>query len=383
MTYTGPSGTEGTYYATPKFEKVYAGGGGEYRSYIYAGSRPVVVVMRNTAGAIKVRSLLVDHRGSISSIVTDSTGASLVSERFTAYGSRREASTWNGAPTSGELATMNGVTREGYTFQTVLGSMGLNHMNGRIEDSVTGRFLSPDPRGIIRGNTQSWNRYSYVNNNPLSFVDPSGFGPGCNCWANTDPANPTGESLTFWPASGSVVGFANNVIPNSALWLPREVQSAVVNSPNTGDPNAPTSIIINMEAGGKDWSKVSSPIVIPQTVGEKTQLQSDIDKAVAAATAGIGANLGNLVPDPSPVTIQSDPYATTPNPPDPSAPPPDAPPPDVPPPDVPPPEGGACDPERGGCTQPNRIHDCERLRSRLGTVLSLRNDPLRSEVVDV
>jgi hypothetical protein len=42
---------------------------------------------------------------------------------------------------------MNGVTREGYTFQTVLGSMGLNHMNGRIEDSVTGRFLSPDTRG--------------------------------------------------------------------------------------------------------------------------------------------------------------------------------------------------------------------------------------------
>jgi len=73
------------------FEKVYVGGGGEYRSYIYAGSRPVVVVMRNTAGAINARSLLVDHQGSISSIVTDSTGASLVSESFTAYGNRREA----------------------------------------------------------------------------------------------------------------------------------------------------------------------------------------------------------------------------------------------------------------------------------------------------
>jgi RHS repeat-associated protein len=175
MIYSGPSGNETTFYATPKFEKVYAGGGGEYRSYIYAGNRPVVVVMRNTASQIKVRSLLVDHQGSISSIVTDSTGASLVSESFTAYGNRREASTWSGAPTSTELATMNGVTRGGYTFQTVLGSMGLNHMNGRIEDSVTGRFLSPDPRGTIPGNTQSWNRYSYVLNNPLTFSDPTGF----------------------------------------------------------------------------------------------------------------------------------------------------------------------------------------------------------------
>jgi hypothetical protein len=87
MIYSGPSGNETTFYATPKFEKVYVGGGGEYRSYIYAGDRPVVVVMRNTASQIKVRSLLVDHQGSISSIVTDSTGVSLVSESFTAYGS--------------------------------------------------------------------------------------------------------------------------------------------------------------------------------------------------------------------------------------------------------------------------------------------------------
>ena len=178
MVYNGPAGQEITYYVTPLYEIMYAGGLSTNRHYIYAGGRPVVEVSTYN-GVVTVRSLLVDHQGSISSVVTDSTGASLVSESFTAYGNRREASTWTGAPTSGELTTMNGVTRQGYTFQTVLGSMGLNHMNGRIEDSVTGRFLSPDPRGTIRGNTQSWNRYSYVNNNPLSFTDPTGFG-SCN-----------------------------------------------------------------------------------------------------------------------------------------------------------------------------------------------------------
>lgn len=175
MIYSGAAGVETTYYATPMFEAVYTSGGTDFRHYIYAGGRPVVAISRTTAGAINVRSLLADRQGGISSIVTDSTGASLVSESFSAFGNPREASTWSGAPTGAELTAMNGVTRQGYTFQTVLGSMGLNHMNGRVEDAITGRFLSPDPRTPNRYNTQSWNRYSYVNNNPLTYVDPTGF----------------------------------------------------------------------------------------------------------------------------------------------------------------------------------------------------------------
>src|SRR6185437_4493563 len=70
---------------------------------------------------------------------------------------------------------INAVTRHGFTWQTALGSMGLNDMNGRIQDAITGRFLSPDPTIPDPGFTQSYNRYSYVNNNPLSFADPTGF----------------------------------------------------------------------------------------------------------------------------------------------------------------------------------------------------------------
>jgi len=209
MVYNGPAGQEITYYVTPLFEIMYAGGLSTNRHYIYAGGRPVVEVSTYN-GVVTVQSLLVDHQGSISSVVTDSTGASLVSESFTAYGNRREASTWTGTPTSGELTTMNGVTREGYTFQTVLGSMGLNHMNGRIEDSVTGRFLSADPHGIIKGNTQSWNRYSYVANNPLTRSDPTGFGDfcdddGCTVTSAAEGGAPAGDgfgpSISSPPAS--------------------------------------------------------------------------------------------------------------------------------------------------------------------------------------
>jgi hypothetical protein len=48
-------------------------------------------------------------------------------------------------------------------------------MNGRIYDPLLGRMLSADLVVQFPGNLQSYNRYSYVQNNPLRFVDPSGF----------------------------------------------------------------------------------------------------------------------------------------------------------------------------------------------------------------
>jgi len=57
----------------------------------------------------------------------------------------------------------------------MLDNLGLVHMNGRIFDSRLGRFLSADPLIQAPENLQSFNRYSYVFNNPLSSTDPSGF----------------------------------------------------------------------------------------------------------------------------------------------------------------------------------------------------------------
>lgn len=48
-------------------------------------------------------------------------------------------------------------------------------MNGRIYDSQLGRMLQADPFIQFPTNTQSYNRYSYVLNNPLAYTDPSGY----------------------------------------------------------------------------------------------------------------------------------------------------------------------------------------------------------------
>jgi hypothetical protein len=52
--------------------------------------------------------------------------------------------------------------------------MGFIHMNGRVYDPQIGRFLSAVPYIQDPYNTQSYNRYSYVINNPLKYTDPTG-----------------------------------------------------------------------------------------------------------------------------------------------------------------------------------------------------------------
>ena len=57
----------------------------------------------------------------------------------------------------------------------MLDGFGLINMNGRMYDPVIGRILSPDIVVQNPGKTQDYNRYSYCNNNPLKYTDPSGY----------------------------------------------------------------------------------------------------------------------------------------------------------------------------------------------------------------
>jgi RHS repeat-associated protein len=178
QTYTSPSPTEFTYYVGGLVDVVFVNSTTNYRHYIYAGGEPIAVYSRTAAGVNTMSYMLEDHQGGVSNIASNS-GASDVNESFSAFGTRRNPTTWSGAPTTADLNTIAGLSRQGYTFQTWLGqSMGLNHMNGRVQDAILGRFLSPDVHVTDSSNPQNYNRYSYVNNNPLTMVDPTGF-DGC------------------------------------------------------------------------------------------------------------------------------------------------------------------------------------------------------------
>ncbi|MGM5631400.1 FG-GAP-like repeat-containing protein [Apibacter raozihei] len=68
----------------------------------------------------------------------------------------------------------------GYTGHEHFFTVGLIHMNGRVYDPVLKQFLSPDNFIQEAFNSQNYNRYGYVLNNPLMYTDPSGelFGLG-------------------------------------------------------------------------------------------------------------------------------------------------------------------------------------------------------------
>ncbi len=54
---------------------------------------------------------------------------------------------------------------------------GLDNFGARYYGSSLGRFMTPDPAGVafsMPSAPQSWNLYSYVQNNPLNFTDPDG-----------------------------------------------------------------------------------------------------------------------------------------------------------------------------------------------------------------
>ncbi|WP_231758913.1 RHS repeat-associated core domain-containing protein [Microbulbifer elongatus] len=118
-----------------------------------------------------------DHLGSIEK-VTDESGNLILDTAFEPFGARRNIE-WSAELTKAELDALfqaQGIsTRRGFTGHEHLDRTGLIHMNGRVFDPTLGRFLSPDPIVQFPQNSQSWNRYSYVRNNPVSVSDPTGF----------------------------------------------------------------------------------------------------------------------------------------------------------------------------------------------------------------
>ncbi len=53
---------------------------------------------------------------------------------------------------------------------------GLDNFGARYDSSSMGRFMSPDPEnaGASEDDSQSWNAYAHVMNNPLNSIDPDG-----------------------------------------------------------------------------------------------------------------------------------------------------------------------------------------------------------------
>jgi RHS repeat-associated protein len=117
--------------------------------------------------------MLTDHLGS-THVITDANGTKQQEMSFDLFGARRSATTWAREHHKIPQFTSN-ITLRGYTGHEQLDELSLVHMGGRIYDPILGRFLQADPFVQQPNNIQSFNRYSYVMNNPLNKTDPSGY----------------------------------------------------------------------------------------------------------------------------------------------------------------------------------------------------------------
>jgi len=133
--------------------------GSAARSYYYQGSQRVA--MREGG---ELYFLLRDHLGSTSVSYRVSDGQT-VTQTYHAWGHIRPGPD-NELPTD-----------YAFTGQRLQGETGLYQMGARWYDALTGRWLSADTIVPGPGNPQSLNRYTYVYNNPLAYIDPSGHWP--------------------------------------------------------------------------------------------------------------------------------------------------------------------------------------------------------------
>jgi RHS repeat-associated protein len=140
-----------------------------------------------------------DRLGSVIGL-TDATGTLASQDKlsYDAWGARRDGA---GAKLTDD---------RGFTGHEMLDQVGLVHMNGRVYDPVVGRFLSGDPLVQDPINGQSYNRYSYVLNNPTNMTDPTGFEAaqsGCaagiaNCNGRNGSMNGTGSDVASYAGIG-------------------------------------------------------------------------------------------------------------------------------------------------------------------------------------
>ncbi len=147
------AGGQTTVYVGAHYEKNLTTG--VVTKYYYLGSQRVAMRVGGTLTWIHG-----DHLGS-ASLTTNASRAVVGEMRYFPYGETR----W----TTGTVGT-----DRRYTGQREEAGLGLYDYNARYYDPALGRFLQADTIVPEAANPQSLNRYSYVYNNPLRYVDPTG-----------------------------------------------------------------------------------------------------------------------------------------------------------------------------------------------------------------
>jgi RHS repeat-associated protein len=167
------------------------------RKYYSAFGRNVAVrEVAGGTGAGVVRFLLTDHLGGTAKTM-NSSGTIVDSIKYWPFGAMRSGT----ATTTDKLFT--GQRQEA----AVDPALGLYDYNARFYSTTLGRFVSADPVS-----DDGLSRYTYVSNNPLVLVDPTGYdgvfmcGYGDDCTTATELLEIKAHVVGYWDAEGYTFG---------------------------------------------------------------------------------------------------------------------------------------------------------------------------------
>jgi RHS repeat-associated protein len=145
-----------------------------------------------------------------------------------------------------------------FTGQVYDAESGLYYYNARYYDPELGRFTQPDTEIPDISNPQSYNRYSYVLNDPLRYTDPDGH------WGQ--------EVADWW--SGTVSAGASYITASSSHWIWNGTVGTV-----------------NSLVGG-----VAAPLTLGTSAGHVSGNPNATGKDYAIATVTEAANVAAIVP---------------------------------------------------------------------------------------
>lgn len=152
---------------------------GKEKHILYIGGTPYesnIIYLKNYDDATgSYKFLHKDYLGSILAI-SDEDGNKLEQRHFDAWGNFTHLQIGNGPIITDKniINTTSLLVDRGYTSHEHFAEVGIIHMNGRLYDPLLRRFLNADENIQDPTNTQNYNKYGYVLNNPLMFNDPSG-----------------------------------------------------------------------------------------------------------------------------------------------------------------------------------------------------------------
>ncbi|SEH34685.1 RHS repeat-associated core domain-containing protein [Chryseobacterium culicis] len=161
------------------FEVVKDNTTGKEKHILYIGGNPYesnIVYLKNFAESSgSYKFLHKDYIGSILAI-SDEAGNKLEQRHFDAWGNFTHLQIGNGTIVTDKniIDDASLLLERGYTSHEHFSEVGIIHMNGRLYDPLLRRFLNADENIQDPYNTQNYNKYGYVLNNPLMFNDPSG-----------------------------------------------------------------------------------------------------------------------------------------------------------------------------------------------------------------